>query len=121
MVPAISSHWSLEMIRGGAMAMPSLLARTIRPRSRVASCSLPPTFSAGSNFVLGRLVGDELDDEHQTLAADVADVRVIVQPAVQRAEQVVAHRAGVLGQVLVLDDLDVAEADRAGDRVTASR
>ena len=43
---------SAEMESGGAKAMPSLLARTIRPRSRVAACSLPPMFRAGSNLVL---------------------------------------------------------------------
>ena len=95
------------------------VVRAANDDAALTSCRgrLPADVQLGIEFGLGPLVGHVLDHEHQTLAADVADVRSVVELAVQLAEQIVAHGAGVGGEVLVLDDLDIAEADRAGDRV----
>ena len=101
-------------VSGGAKATPSLLERTMIPLSRVAMVSLSPMRSAGSIFGFGLLVRDHLDQDHQALATDVADVardRRAVR-AVRRG----AHTppiCGVGGEILVLDDLDVAAGPTA--------
>ena len=99
MVVAMKVVSSGVMMRGGAMAMPSLEQRTIRPRARVAAWSLPPMFRAGSNLALVPLSATISTMVMQALAADVADVGVVVERA-ELVEEVGAAGAGVLRRAL---------------------
>ena len=66
-------------------------------------------------------VRDELDADQQAAAADLADVRVVVQPIVEQRLQPVALRGARLDQVLVLEDPQDLAGDRRADGVVRVR
>ena len=72
------------MTSGGAMAMPSLRAADDQAALAGGGLELAAHVEGRVEFLLGRLVRDDLDEDHQPLAAHVADVRVVVE-AVARA------------------------------------
>ncbi len=76
---------------------------------------------AGAEFLGGGLalaVLDELDADHQSDAAHVADGGMARHDLVQGVDHIGAHGGGVF-KVLVLDQIDGSEGSGAGERVAA--
>ena len=65
-------------------------------------------------------IGDELEREEVAGATDVADDRDVAQ-ALDALTQPVLLRPDALEDALLLDELEVAQPDRAAHRVTAER
>ena len=65
----------------------------------------------------GRAIGHELDADHQALAADFADIRVLAHAIDQRLLEIRADFRRVLDQALLLEYLEIGEADRAAHRM----
>ncbi len=76
-------------------------------------------------FVSGGLerhaVADQLDAEEETRAAHVADQGTAILQIAQRAEQVLAHAAGVRLESVLLEHVEHGQAGRARHRVAAER
>ena len=88
--------------------------RSSRPRSAAASATAEASSGAGS-FVARIL--DELDREHRSEAADVADLRMPLLPLQHPAPNGLADALGTVDEALVLEDVEDGERGRQRDRV----
>ena len=115
------SRVSSGVISGGARQIVSPIAgsalpartRGSRPRAIASRATRAPS---PSRRRLGAAVGDELDAAHHAEPAHIADCGQIAQ-GFEPGEQPLAHHRGALDQPLALDDLDIAQTDRAADRM----
>jgi len=69
--------------------------------------------------LLGLLVGDQFNPDHQSHAPDIADVAVARLQLFQPVEEIFADFPGVGRQVFLLDDTQVGERRRAGQRMAS--